>query len=217
MLTKDKIIPSLIINIIVFTVTLGVVISYFFEEPSVLMKHGYETFRFFTTDSNILAAAASLITAIAEIMLLRGRIKHIPKWIILLKYTGAVSVMLTFCTVAAFLVPVYGFALVLGTYFHVHAAAPLMVLISFAVFEREHKITFPQTFLGMLPMAIYGTVYLIEVVFIGESNGGWRDFYAFNTNGTWYITIIIMLAAAFVISLLTALFHNKLLKLSPKQ
>ena len=212
MMSKRKLWASVVINAVIFLVTTGVVISYFFEESSEFMEHGYETFRFFTTDSNILAAISCLIMLIFETGILRGKRTSVPKWAVIFKFMGTVSLMLTFLTVMFFLVPIYGPALILGTYFHVHVGAPLMAIISFALLETEYKIRFPQTLLGIIPMAVYGCVYMTEVVLIGKENGGWRDFYQFNQGGRWYITMIVMLVSTFVISLLVALFHNKMLR-----
>ena len=214
MLTKPKVIASLAVNLFIFVVTAVIVVSYFFEKPSELMRHGSETFRFFTTDSNILAAICSLAAAVCEGRILLKKTDALPKAAVLLKCVGTVSVMLTFCTTVFFLVPVYGPALLLGKYTIVHVATPLLSLVSFAVLETVYPVRFRFVPLAIIPMAIYGIVYLTEVVVIGEQNGGWRDFYAFNRTGQWYLTGVIMLAAVFVIACLTALFHNAFVKRS---
>ena len=208
MLTKPKLITAVIINALTALITTGIVISYFFEQPSVLMKHGYETFRFFTTDSNILAALAALVMLWFEVKILRKKRTSLPKWAVVLKFMGTVSVMLTLLTVLAFLVPIYGPELVLGTYAHVHVGAPLMALVTFVFLETEHSMRLHEVLLGIFPMFVYGCVYMTEVVVIGEANGGWSDFYQFNQNGMWYITILMMLVGTLIISLLTAAAHN---------
>ena len=212
MKNKLRTIIALVMNLLVAVVTADIVVSYFFEQPSLLMKHGYETFRFFTTDSNILAAIACLITAFFEIQMLLGKRESLPRAAVLLKYVAAVSVMLTFLTVMLFLAPLYGVGLIAGTYFHVHVAAPLMVLLSFSLLEATLRLRFREMLLGLIPMAVYGAVYLTAVVIVGEENGGWPDFYQFNQGGRWWITIPVMLAGTFVICLLTALLNNRCLK-----
>ena len=206
---KYKIIISLIINLIISMITTGIVVSYFLGNTGPLLKYGYESFRFFTTDSNVIAAAASISVIISDIMILRGKINTYPKYVRIFKYIGTVSVMLTFCTVMLFLIHIYGpSALLSGTSFHMHFAAPLLSLISFCFIENDQKISFVGTLTGIVPMFIYAVIYIVNVVFIGEENGGWMDFYSFNSNGTWYITAVIMLCATYLISIIILLVHN---------
>ena len=48
----------------------------------------------------------------------------------------------------------------------------------------------------------------VKVVLIGAPNGGWEDFYAFNQNNNWQVTVAVMLAATTAISFLVRLSHN---------
>ena len=65
-----------------------------------------------------------------------------------------------------------------------------------------------ETFLGLVPVVIYGAVYFVEVILIGVQNGGWPDFYSFNKNGNWMLTVVIILAATIAIGFLVRLLHN---------
>ncbi len=206
---KTRTIISLIINIIIAVVTTGIVISYFLGNTGPLIQYGYESFQFFTTDSNIIAAAASICMAVSDICILNGKISTYPATIRIFKYIGTVSVMLTFCTVTFFLMQIYGpAALFSGTSFHMHLSAPLLSAISFCLIESDEKIPFAGSLTAIVPMLMYAVVYIINVVFIGAENGGWNDFYSFNRNGTWYITAPIMLCATYVISIIILLIHN---------
>ena len=60
MTAKTKTVLSLIINGVILLVTTGVMISYFIS-PGELIENGWDSFKFFTTDSNILAAISSLV------------------------------------------------------------------------------------------------------------------------------------------------------------
>ena len=57
---KTRTVISLVCNAVIVLVTTGIVISYFFVESKIL-KNGYESFMFFTTDSNILAAIGAAL------------------------------------------------------------------------------------------------------------------------------------------------------------
>ena len=61
-----------------------------------------------------------------------------------------------------------------------------------------------------MSMLIYGIVYLTMVVFIGENNGGWIDFYHFNIGGFWYISFLAVLAVTLLIASAERLIYNKL-------
>lgn len=203
---NKKAISSIVINSIIFLVTTGIVVSYFCGNTGTLIEHGYESFKFFTTDSNVIAAAASLCMIVSQIKHIRNK-NEIPLAVILLKYVGTVSVMLTFCTVVLFLAPIYGAANVLsGTAFHMHAAAPLLSLISFCFIETDTKLPFRSTFAAIIPMLIYAVVYTANVVFLNT----WMDFYSFNMGGYWYFTAPIIIISTYIISIITLLIHNRM-------
>ena len=217
MLSKSKLISSIVINIIIFIATTCVVGSYFLLDYELIELSGVEHFMYFTTDSNILCAVSALILAFFEIRVLRGKAKSIPNFAIILKYIGTVSVMLTFLTVVLFLGPIYTYGFVFhDTALYMHLIGPLLALFSFCFLETANKISFKTAITGLVPMAIYGAVYVTEVVFIGESKGGWKDFYSFNVGGYWYITVLIMLFATFLICLLVRFLHNKMTAKSKK-
>ena len=213
MVNKSKIKAALVMNIIIFAVTLGIVISYFFGNTSAYRQNGLESFRFFTTDSNILSMLASLVVSIHEIQILRGKNARIPHGVMLFKFVAAVPFMVTFCAVMVFLGPIYGYPFLLsGSAFHMHFVGPMLALISLGILENFDLISVKESLLGILPVTVYGAVYLTEVVLIGEKNGGWYDFYAFNRGGRWYLTVIIMHIATLVICLLVRFLHNFFVK-----
>ena len=213
-MTKTKTILSLILNLVIALVTTGIVISYFCGNTGVLIQYGYESFKFFTTDSNVLAAIAAVCVAAWDIRLLKQPDAVLPAWVIALKYVGTVAVMLTFCTVIFFLAPLYGPAAVLSnTSFHMHAAAPLFSLFSFCFLETDGRLRFYLTAVSIIPTLLYAIVYTINVVFIGT----WNDFYSFNAGGFWYITAPIMIAASYLISVFTFALHNRMVRLSVRQ
>lgn len=203
---KTKTILSLICNCVIFLVTTGVFISYFFVKSRVI-ENGWQSLRFFTTDSNLLAAVAAALVAVCDVQKLRGKRTDIAKPFMLLKFMGVISLMLTFCTVMCLLVPIYGAAQQLGgTAFHMHVAAPVLSFVSFVFLEADRKLSLAQSFLGMVPMALYGTVYFLQVLVFEN----WMDFYAFNQGGRWYITVPVIFTATCLMCLLVRLLRNKM-------
>ncbi len=152
---------------------------------------GARCFRYFTVDSSILAAFAAAIMLWFE---LRG--KRIPRWALLVKFIAAAAVGVTFFTVVFFLGPMMGYrAMFAGKNLFMHAITPIVSMGSFCLWEREEPLSVRQGFLGVLPTAVYGALYLTMVVVIGAANGGWPDFYGFNIGGLWSVSMLVMLAA----------------------
>ena len=170
---------------------------------------GAGCFIFFTVDSNILAALACLLCLPFHIRsLIKGK-RVLPMWAKVLKFTGAVAVAVTFFTVILFLGPTMGYAsMFAGTSLYLHLICPLAVMFSLIFLDSDQKI--PLVFLpfGLLPTLIYGAVYLVQVVVLGPAKGGWEDFYGFNAGGFWYISLPVMLAATYLISLGICFAHN---------
>lgn len=210
---NKRILAALIINIIVVIATAAITTSYYFGSKNPLVETGIDSYKFFTTDSNILAAISSLVLIPFELQILRGKREKLPHAAIVLKYVGMASVMLTMLTVLILLLPQYGAEfLLLGTAFYMHLAGPLAALVTFLFLETDSGISIPETFLTLIPPALYGAVYLTQVVFIGEENGGWMDFYTFNRGGYWYVTVPVILGVVYVVAVITRLVHNRLVK-----
>ena len=204
-MTKTKAGISLILNCLTATITAFIIVLLFFIDDPVI-NNGWESFLFFTTDANILTAVASVIIAVYDIRILRGKADALPKYAELLKFVGVVSLMLTFATVIFFLVPLYGVSYELGgTNCHMHLVAPMMSLFSFLFCEKRFKITLKESLLGLLPTAVYASVYYVMVIAIGAENGGWVDFYAFNQGGLWFPVLIAIMAVTFGICMLVRL------------
>ena len=155
-------------------------------------------FRFFTVLSNILCSVTALIMLVA---LLAGAV---PEWVWILKYIGTAAVTVTMLTVFLFLAPSVGkdwydvLLKSLGDLF-MHLLTPLMALVSFCVFERR-GMTFPRSLFGLLPVALYGPVYLYHILYAPEEKR-WNDFYGFNRDGRWPVMFAVMLAGTFLMCL----------------
>ena len=205
MTAKAKTVLSLIINGVILLVTTGVMISYFIS-PGELIENGWDSFKFFTTDSNVLAAVGCGAVAVCDILMLKKKINKIPHAGILLKYMGVIGLMLTFFTVLVLLVPAYGVALEYGgTGFHMHLSAPVAAFLSLVLLDGERNITLAQTPLGLVPVVFYGVFYMMQVVVLCN----WWDFYLFNQGGMWYVTMPVIIALSYGMCLLVRLLYNR--------
>ena len=183
------------LNILIALITLIIVVSFFRKEGQWVPERGKFALRFFTTLSNILCAAACLLTALAI------NAGGIPEWIWMLKYIGTAAVTVTMLTVLFFLAPSFGKGalkvLLSGTDLFMHLITPLLALVSFCVFEKR-GMTFCQSLWGMLPVVLYGPVYLYKILFALPEKR-WDDFYGFNKGGKWPVAFAAMVAGTFLI------------------
>ena len=164
----------------------------FRKEGTWNLQSGLRSLRFFTTLSNVLCAVASLLV----LLTLR---QGVPFGIWLLKYIGTAAVGVTFMTVMVFLGPTMGYRDQLkGFAFYLHVSGPLIAAISFCFLERWYPLSFALAFTGMLPVVLYGAVYLNRVVVAKR----WDDFYGFNKSGKWQISFSAMVAGSFLLCLI---------------
>ena len=192
-------------NILFALLACAAVAMYFFKD------YGFDpdevrVFRYFTTDSNLLAAAASVVLAVYEI---RG---GKTKAAVVFKYVGAAAVTITFLTVLCFLGPISGFH---GVYsdeaFWLHMVCPLGFVVSFLFLDmRGMRLGVKDAVWALIPVAVYGAVYFIMTIAFGEDNGGWPDFYVFNAGGMWPVTLLIFIIASTAVALLLRLAGNAL-------
>ena len=154
-------------------------------------------FQYFTVDSNLLAALASLLLLIGQVRcLIVG--KPIPKGLAALKSVGTAAVTVTFFTVFCFLGMLYGYgSMIEGVNLFMHLITPLLAILSFCLLEREPALRFRTVFLGLLPTLVYGAVYMYLVVALRR----WPDFYGFNIGGRWALSAVLMLAGTLLLSL----------------
>ena len=191
MMTVDR-----ILNVFIALLTLLLVLGFFRKDGKWEPERGKFALRFFTTQSNILVAAASLLTALA--LSSEGTI---PRWIWTLKYIGTAAVTVTMLTVFLFLAPSIGKDwvkyLLTGSDIFMHLLTPLLALFTFCVFERQ-GMTFLQSLWGMLPVLLYGPLYLYKILFAPPEKR-WEDFYGFNKQGKWPVAFAAMVAGTFAI------------------
>ena len=188
-------IASVLINAVIFLVTAFLAVRFFRKDGKWDLSRGRKAFCFFTCQSNVFCATAALLTAVSQ---LTG---SLPDWIWILKYIGTAAVTVTMMTVLLFLGPVYGYEAVMKheSDLFMHLLTPLMALVSFCVFEKR-GMSFGVSMLGLLPVVLYGGLYLYKTVYAPEGKR-WEDFYAFNRTGKWPLSFAAMLAGSFLICL----------------
>lgn len=195
---------SVLCNLAVIGLTAWSVLCFFFGDrigDGNMAVMGTGCFRYFTIDSNILASFCCLFVLFYTVPGMFQVRVMLPSWVSSLKMTGTAAVTVTLLTVLCFLGPSIGYGPLLeGNNLFLHLINPLLCLLSFIFFETGEEIQDYRRWIGMIPVAVYGCVYLIMVVSVGYENGGWADFYGFNKGNLWYVTVVAMAAASFIIS-----------------
>lgn len=184
---------SLICNIVVLVCTTLAISNYF--RTDVITQNdwvnftGFQCFRFFTILSNVAVSISGAVLIYFNVRnIIYDEYKY-PTWALKFKFVNTVAVTVTFLTVVFFLAPssAFGgkgyFTLFAGMGFFVHFTNPILAVISFVLFEKIENFSFKQALWGMLPVLLYSILYITMVVFIGEENGGWPDFYYFTFGG----------------------------------
>jgi hypothetical protein len=81
-----------------------------------------------------------------------------------------------------------------------------MALVSFCVYEKR-GLTFGQALIGMVPVLLYGLLYLRKTQFAPEEKR-WEDFYGFNRNGKLPVSFAGMIIGTFLICMGLMLIQN---------
>ena len=188
-------IADLVLNLAIFLATLALVGGYWLQEGRKEPGKMRAAFRFYTTLSNVLCALTALLYAVARIA------GEVPGWVWTLKYIGTAAVTVTMLTVFLFLAPSVGkdwYSVLLKGKWNLvmHLLTPVAALVSFCVFEKR-GMTFSQSLWGLLPVALYGPLYLYRILYAPEAKR-WKDFYGFNKNGKWPLSFAGMLLGTFL-------------------
>ena len=184
---------SAIINAVIFFATFIIVVSFFRKDGAWQVRRGLKAFRYFTVLSNAFCAITALIMAICQTA------DRVTPATFLLKYLGTVSVTVTLLTVFLFLGPSQGGYgdLLHGENLYMHLIGPLLAILSFCLIEKQ-RMLLSTALTGVVPVLLYGAVYLYKVVFAPEERR-WEDFYGFNKGGKWLISLSAMIVGTLVV------------------
>ena len=197
------------LNLAAFCMVALCVASFFWRGGDGNMQvAGFTAFRYYTVDSNVLFALTALLAAIVQCASLKSG-KLLPKWVIVLKFTGTIVVTVTFLTVIVFLGPLFGFGMMYdGVSLYLHGIVPVIALFSLLALERGTFFSRKEALFSLIPTLLYGVVYFLMTVWLTPHR--WEDFYGFNRGGFWYVTAIIMVAAAALLAMIVrALYVGK--------
>ena len=193
---------AIALDLAIFLCTAWAYIGCFHDEEGWRLQRGLSVLRYFTIQSNLLCGLAALSAAVS---LPAG---GVPFWIWRWQYIGTAAVTVTLLTVLFFLGPAVGYGKLLsGRDLYLHLIGPLLAIVSFCFCERFYPLSFPLALTGLIPVILYGTLYLYKVVLCPEEKR-WEDFYGYNKNGKWQISYAtMMLAGALICAILWGLYR----------
>ena len=141
----------------------AVILQYAYTKGSGIRSGGTGMFRMFTNDGNLFSALAALSCGIYSAYCAVRNKSMDSRVIYSLRLMSAVSETVIFLIVVAVLMPM-GMNMLLSGYslFVLHAAAPFVTVISFALLDPRPKKIGKAGFLwGALPVFLYGLIVLI--------------------------------------------------------
>lgn len=217
-----KIKISIIVNVLIVIMTAFAIIAMFTgfkfmnTNDSILDTTKIDMLKYFTVQSNLFVGIVSLIFAIKQYKILKGKKEEIELKYYVLKLMSTTAVGLTFFAVFTYLGPFtkYGLpAMLMNSNLFFHLIIPVLSIINFVFFEKTDKLKFKHVLWGLLPTFLYQIFYSINVL-IHMENGKISyvyDWYLFLQKGTWIaiIGVPLFLLLTFFISLLIWKFNRK--------
>ena len=210
---KTSAVFSFLSNLLLLVLVAYSVARFFFASGDGNMEvTGAACFRYFTIDSNILAALSAALLLPWELRRALGKDAEVPIALSVFKLAGTTAVAITFAVVLVFLGPTMGYDKMFeGTNIFLHAICPVLSIVSFLFLDGGTAVSGKQSRPALLPTVVYGLVYLVMVIVLTEANGGWPDFYGFNLGGFWPVSIIVMFSVNVLFVRLLRKLHNRFL------
>ena len=183
------------------------------DPSSIHPERGNRLFRLFTVNSNVFAALGAIMMIPFAVEGIRKKRFAYPKWLQILQQSGAICTTLTMVFAIFLIYPSSGAKIAfMGMNFWLHLVCPIMTLILLFSTECNVDLTIYDSFAGLVPFYIYALVYLINVVFLGEEYGGWRDIYRVATYLPPILSIALLFMLSFGISQVIRIIYNRIVR-----
>lgn len=123
-------------------------------------------FTYYTSDSNILLMLAAIIEAVFCLRLLTGRVRVLPRWLLLFRYCATCAASLTFLMVLLILAPLagpgaYRRLLFSDSLLFLHFLCPVLGLAGFLFLEDHSYLRFRHTLYAMIFTGLYAVVIVL--------------------------------------------------------
>ena len=171
----------------------------------------------FTGLSNVFIGLVCLFSALYRII---KKEKTLPVYLLIIKMIALADITITFVITATYLAPSIGsswWRLYINNNIFNHFLTPLLAIISFIAFEEYVKFNWKYCFLAIVPIALYGIMYLTNVYSHLTPEGKTDlayDIYGFCRFGIGFL--ILFLVGFLLISFALTLFYYWLNKRKEK-
>ena len=204
-------------NTLIMALVIASVFAMFFGKGGTLSATRWQSFKYFTVDSNVLVGISSAIS----MYYLWKKDRDYSLWLMLFKLASTVSVAITFVTVMGYLGPLMGYDKVfLDANLYMHLIVPLLAMFSFVLFEPKINLKFWGNLIAIVPVTIYGVFYQINVAVNNDyGNIEGADWYGFGSYGPLIglLMLLITILMGFGLSvLLTYLYKKIIIKMHKK-
>ena len=173
-----------------------------------LYEHEESYFRLFTTLSNIFALICNFIMLTYAIDGLRKKRFKLPKWAVLVYFSGTLCLLITMLVTLIFILPIRGAVAVTGVLFWQHIFVPITTLLMFIFTCNERMLKLNEMTITTIPFFAYSILYGVMVKLVGPENGGWYDEYKLFDRFNWYVVILFCALVGFVTAGILLLIHN---------
>ena len=198
---KKKTAISLFLNICILVLALiglyEMVTGTVSDGAELLRLSGTEAFKYYTVDSNLFAALSSAVAAVFLVLVFTGKRASVPKWADVMRLAAVTAVSLTALLVVFYLAPEakQGFdSLYKGPNFLFHCVIPLLAIAELLL-RRSEELPFRANLFSLIPVALYGCLYLIPYLKAGPDKSGY-DWYGFldeNRPESAFVLVFLML------------------------
>lgn len=203
-------ITNIITNSLIVALMIVAVLMMFFGDGGVLASSRWSSFKYFTIQSNVFAGLASLFSLI---YILVKRKEEYPGWLAVIKLVSVTSVGVTFVVVMTYLGAVYGYPFLFNrANLFLHGIIPVLAIVFYILFEPKMKLKFTMNLYSMIPVTIYGIIYLANVAAKNDyGNYKGADWYAFGTYGLGIgvLCLFIIIILEFGLSVGIYFLHQK--------
>ncbi|MBQ9593077.1 MAG: hypothetical protein IJR36_04290 [Lachnospiraceae bacterium] len=164
----------------------------FLGQDGLLVSRGFSSLKYFTILSNLFAGVTALVDLPCAC---RGA--EAGRKLTLMKYMSAASVMLTLTTVVLFLGQIYGLrAMFAGVNLILHLIVPVLAALDFIVLHLSYKISFRESLTAVIPMAVYGIGYVLNILINGVGTPpATNDWYGFARWGLGWTPLVFLVVA----------------------
>ena len=217
---KAKRIFAIVFDLLIISSVVFSAVWMFTSIPAYETNGGLDLLKYFTVQSNFLLGLIALIVLPFDILVLLGKRESAPTGLRIAFLVANTGTTITLLTVLFFLGPTLGYGMMFETYnFFMHLLTPLLGMARVLFFETgDRKLRWQVAAFGIVPLAIYGTIYLIN---IAVHNGYGRieyDWYGFGKGGLGIgiLAFVAMILLAFGITWLFKFGQSKTAKLFHK-